>query len=94
MEFNAELYDINAWVALYTGFYLAIALKYFLLWSIENPVSIMDRPKQPEGFRLSSYSISNSGLNQNIIVRWIGKYIRIKYCSTDDPEASLSLLPH
>ncbi|ALC90253.1 hypothetical protein AM500_11010 [Bacillus sp. FJAT-18017] len=92
MDFSAELYDINAWVALYTGFYLAIALKYLLLWAIENPVSILDRPNQPAGLGFSVYQQTNSRLNQNFIVMWIGKYIRMKYCPTEDPEASLSFL--
>ncbi|RDU36497.1 hypothetical protein DRW41_13280 [Neobacillus piezotolerans] len=87
IDLLAELYDMNAWTALYTGIYLGIALK--LLIDMGTEISFAEIEKQETGLSaLNLTTIQDKNLSQNVnsILVWIGKYIRIKYGSHDDSE--------
>lgn len=87
IDLLAELYDINAWTAIYTGIYLGIALK--LLLEMGTEISLAEIEKQESGLSaLNLSTIQDKNLTQNVnsVLIWIGKYIRIKYGSHDDSE--------
>ncbi|WP_059170741.1 hypothetical protein [Bacillus sp. FJAT-27445] len=87
IDLLAELYDMNAWTAIYTGIYLGIALK--LLIDLGTEISFAEFEKQETGLsalHLSTIQDKNLRQNVNSILFWIGKYIRIKYGSNDDSE--------
>lgn len=87
IDLLAELYDINAWTAIYTGIYLGIALK--LLLEMGTEISFAEIEKQESGLtalNLSTIQDKNLSQNVNSVLIWIGKYIRIKYGSHNDSE--------
>ncbi|WP_409270316.1 hypothetical protein V1499_12885 [Neobacillus sp. SCS-31] len=87
IDLLAELYDLNAWTALYTGIYLGIALK--LLIDIGKEISFAEIEKHESSLSaLNQSTIQDNNLRQNVnsILIWIGKYIRIKYGSSGDSE--------
>ncbi|WP_053366801.1 hypothetical protein [Bacillus sp. FJAT-27245] len=87
IDLLVELYDINAWTAIYTGIYLGIALK--LLIDVGTELSFAEIEKQDTGLSaLNLSAIQDKNFRQivNSILIWIGKYIRIKYGSHDDSE--------
>ncbi|RHW42222.1 hypothetical protein D1B31_06235 [Neobacillus notoginsengisoli] len=92
IDLLAEIYDLNTWTTLYAWIYFGIALKLLIDFSSTYSFTNQEKVAETTGLQLSVTKTTSLPPASNSVIKWIGKYIKRKFCSTDDPEAPLSLL--